>query len=267
MTDTHTHLYMPQYEGDEAGAVERALAAGVRHLVFPNVDLGSIAPMRKLHALYPEATAICMGVHPTELGPDPDGVLATMEEELNKGGYAAIGEVGLDLHWPDAPSLADQQRAFAAQIKWGAKYGLPVIIHSRDARDETLEVIANVARDLDKEGHAMPELIFHSFTGTPEDVEAIRRVCDPWFGINGVVTFKNAPDLRKALPVISLDRMLTETDAPYLAPVPHRGQRNESAYIPLVVATIADVLGVTPEEVERITDANARQLFFRQISS
>lgn len=266
MTDTHTHLYMQEYSGG-GQAVERAIAAGVSRMVLPNVDVSSIIPMKELHSRYPENTAMCMGIHPTELGDDPSSALDLMERELEQGGYAAIGEVGIDLHWPDSPTADAQTVAFARQLEWGARYRLPVIIHSRDARDETLAVISAVKESLATQGRELPPLIFHSFTGTSEDVAAIREVCDPWFGINGVVTFKNAPGLREALPVIGAARMLLETDAPYLAPVPHRGQTNESAFIPLILHKIAEVLAIDAHKLEEITDSNAARLFFPQTAA
>ena len=145
-------------------------------------------------------------------------------------------------------------QAFARQLEWAVRYNLPVIIHCRDGVDETLEVIRNA-------GDRLPKLIFHSFTSGLEDVRKIREVCDPYFGINGVVTFKNAASLREALPEIGIDKIVLETDAPYLAPVPHRGSRNESSYIPLIRDKVAETLGISPEETERITDFNAEQLF------
>lgn len=265
MVDTHCHLYLDDDGGN--AALLRAREAGVDRLVFPNVDAESLGRMRVLHALFPATTAMAMGYHPTELDKVSQhyggsaGMWQAMERELDSGDYAAIGEVGLDLHWPDSVALEVQQEAFVRQLEMAARYGLPVIIHSRDARDETLACIKQVNDNM-SEGGVMPELVFHSFTGTPDDVKAIREVCDPWFGINGVVTFKNAPALREALPLIGARRMLLETDAPWLAPVPHRGSRNESAYVPHILATCARELGMPPADLEAVTDRNAAHLFF-----
>ena len=183
MTDTHTHLYDEPFKGEEEAAVRRAIAAGVHTMVLANVDAASMEPIRRLHEAFPENTKMAIGVHPTELGLHPDAMLDMMEEELraHRDDYAAVGEVGLDLHWPDSPALAEQQRTFERQLGWGVKYGLPVIIHSRDARDETLESIVRVRQASGK----LPVMIFHSFTGTPEDVTEIRKVCDPYFGVDG----------------------------------------------------------------------------------
>ena len=150
--------------------------------------------------------------------------------------------------------MADQKEAFARQLEWAQRCDLPVIIHCRDGVEETLDVLKNIKGKL-------PKLIFHSFTSGPEDVRRIREVCDPWFGINGVVTFKNAKPLREALTLIGLDRIVLETDAPYLAPTPHRGERNDSSLIPLILAQVSETLGIPKEEVEKQTDLNAKAIF------
>jgi len=255
MTDTHTHLYMDAFGNGGADAVKRALEAGVSMLVFPNVDFSSILPMKELHSLFPEQTKIALGLHPTELGENWRDILSLMEKELeeNRDAYCAIGETGIDLHW-DASNLEDQKEAFAIQYGWAVKYGLPLIIHCRDGVEAALEVI-------EKGGAPYPKMIFHSFTSDINDVRRIREVCDPWFGINGVVTFKNAASLREALPEIGIERIVLETDSPYLAPVPHRGERNESSFLPSVAAMVASTLSLSPEETERITDLNASQIF------
>ncbi len=258
---------MSDYDSGGVAVVERAIAAGVERMVLPNVDADSIEPMKKLHDRYPENTVTGIGLHPTELGSDPDTLLDFMEKELSKGEYAAVGEVGIDLHWPDSPPEEEQRRAFLRQLEWGSRYGLPVIIHSRDACDVTTAVIAELKEKLEAEGKGLPQLIFHSFTGDSEDVRAIRKICDPWFGVNGVVTFRNAAALREALPEIGADRILLETDSPYLAPVPFRGRMNESSYLPHILERVAEVLGIAPQRLEEITDHNAEILFFGQTHS
>lgn len=253
MTDTHTHLYMPDaYPDGGVEAVENAIKAGVSQLVFPCVTLESLPEMRRLHNAFPENTRLSLGLHPTEVYDNWSNVLDKMEEML-PGDFAAIGEVGIDLYH-DASRREEQKLAFARQIKWALKFDLPVIIHCRDGLDDTLEVLGKFKGKL-------PKLIFHSFTGSKADVVRIREICDPWFGINGVVTFKNAPELREALPEIGLDRILLETDAPWLSPAPKRGQRNESSRIPYIRDKVAEVLEISPELVERTTDASAASLF------
>lgn len=253
MTDTHTHLYMDAFAGEEPAAVERALARGVSRMVFPNVDAASVKPMLKLHALYPEQTIVAMGLHPTEVKEDWREVLAEMEPLVASGQYRAIGETGIDLYW-DKTRREEQRQAFGIQYDWAVRYGLPLIIHCRNGVEDTLDVISSHKGE-------RPLMVFHSFTSGMEDVRRIREVCDPYFGINGVVTFKNARELREALPEIGIDRIVLETDSPYLAPTPHRGSRNESAYIPEIRDMVAQTLGLTPEETERITDRNASRLF------
>lgn len=253
MTDTHTHLYMDDtYADGGAEAVSRAIEAGVTRLVFPGVDMVSFPKMRRLHELFPLNTVMAAGIHPTELGDTWREDLDAVERML-PGDFAAIGEVGIDLHENDVP-IERQKMAFARQIALAQRFGLPVIIHCRDGLEETLDVIKGA------EG-ALPTLIFHSFTMGRAEVRRIREVCDPWFGINGVVTFKNAPLLRDALPEIGIDRILLETDSPWLSPAPLRGRVNESARIPFIRDCVAATLGISPEETERITDASASRIF------
>lgn len=264
MTDTHSHIYMPDaFEDGGVEAMLSAMRAGVNRVVFPCVTIDSLVPMRHLHEQFPMESRLAIGLHPTEVGEDWREQLDKMEALL-PGDFSAIGEVGIDLYH-DATMRAEQKEAFARQLKWASKYSLPVIIHCRNGLDDTLEVLSTAEKEL-------PVLIFHSFTGDVEDVRRIRKVCDPWFGINGVVTFKNAPALRAALPEIGLDRILLETDAPWLAPVPNRGKRNESAYIPHIRNCVAEVLAkagvvsaqgapVDAEIVEEVTDASAVRIF------
>lgn len=255
MTDTHTHLYTPEFESGGRSAVERSLAAGVDMMILPNIDEASLQPMIELHRAFPTNTRIAIGLHPTELGEDWRETLDRMEDMLEKdaSSFSAIGETGIDLHW-NASNLEDQKEAFGRQYDWAVRYELPLIIHSRDGLEETLDVIAS------RPG-VQPRMIFHSFTAGITEVRRIREICDPWFGINGVVTFKNAESLRDALPEIGIERIVLETDSPYLAPGPYRGSRNESAYLPVIAARIAGRLGLTPEETERATDLNAAWLF------
>ena len=259
MIDTHTHLYEDSFaiegqaEGSMAGqrqAVERAIAAGVSTLIFPNIDRASIQPMKRLHELCKPSTYMAMGLHPTEVKENWRAELDFIMEELkaNHREYVAVGEVGIDLYW-DKTFEKEQMLVFEEQVKAARQLGMPVLIHCRDGLDQALEVL---------QPYDDVKLDFHSFGGTVEDVERIRRDHDAMFGINGIVTFKNS-GLVKTLPARGLDRILTETDSPYLAPVPHRGKRNESAYIPLIVEKIAETFGMTAAEVDRITSNNALQ--------
>lgn len=252
MTDTHTHPYLTEFEDGGLDVVKRALESGVKHLIFPNVDLDSIAPMLKLHRAFPQATSVAMGLHPTEVGKDWSEIVDKMEGLLDGGDYVAIGEVGIDLYW-DKTYRNQQIDAFRRQVGLAERHRLPVIIHCREGLEEVLEVIEAIRPTV--------PLIFHSFTGSEADVMRIREICDPMFGINGVVTYKSAGSLREALPEIGIERILLETDAPYLSPVPHRGKRNEPSYLSAVCQKIAEEMGLSPEEVERATDKNARRVF------
>lgn len=257
MTDTHTHIYMSDYDGELPDPVLRAMDAGVTRMVFPCVDLASLEPLSDLAVRYPDNIRTAIGLHPTEVKEDYRDVLDEMERTLreNPGRFSAIGEVGIDLYW-DNSRRVEQSEAFERQLGWAREFSLPVIIHCREGLDDTLDILSRFAKE-----EPLPPLIFHSFTGSEADVRRIREVCDPWFGINGVVTFKNAPALREALGAIGIDRILLETDSPWLAPVPKRGGRNESAYIPYIRDRIAEVLAIPPAEVERVTDGSAAMLF------
>ena len=252
MIDTHTHIYFPDFEEGIDGIMELCSTTGVTHLILPNVDETTLPQMKELHERYPDLTSMAIGIHPTEVKEDWKEKMEIVERELSTGNYVAVGEVGMDLYW-DKSFVIQQKDAFEKQLQYAEKLNLPVIIHCRDAFDETLEVIEKV-------NPSVP-LIFHSFTGDIETVRNIRKVCDPWFGINGVVTYKNAPKLREALQEIGIEKIVLETDSPYLSPVPHRGKPNNSSYIIHVRDQIAESLGMTREEVESITDVNARKIF------
>ncbi len=252
MIDTHTHPYLPEFSNGGADAVSRALAAGVSHMILPNVDADSVVPMKELHARFPQSTSMALGLHPTEVRPGWEQIVASMEESLRAGGFVAAGEGGIDLYW-DKTYRELQIEAFKRQISIADSLLLPVIIHCRDGLDEVLGAIRATAPKV--------RLVFHSFTGSPEDVRRIREVCDPMFGINGVLTFKNAAPLREALKEIGPARLLLETDAPYLAPVPYRGRRNEPAYIMSTLQKAAETLSLPASELERMVDENAKATF------
>lgn len=255
MIDTHTHLYLQDFDEDGGGeaAVRRALDTGVDRMVFPNVDLATIAPMKALAAIYPENISMAMGFHPTEVKESWADDVAVCMAHLSEGGYVAVGEVGIDLYW-DKTFAEEQMRAFDMQVARAVEMDLPVIIHCREGLERALEVL---------QGHPRAKAVFHSFGGTAADVDRIRRVGDFYFGINGVVTFKNCR-VRETLPEITLDRLMLETDSPYLAPVPKRGKRNESAYLPLVAGHIADCMGLSVSAVGEATARNAIGFFSLQ---
>lgn len=262
MIDTHTHLYMDSFTAEDsdgdASAVDRALEAGVDCMILPCVDRESAALVAALHSKRPDCTFTAMGLHPTEAGSDWREELEEILAILRPTKPVAIGETGIDLYWTDG-NASTQKESFIAQLLLGAEENLPVIIHCRDAVDECCECIKK-AREARRD-RQLSRLIFHSFTGTPDDVRRIREVCDPYFGINGVVTFKNSGAVPDAVREIGLGRLLLETDSPYLAPEPKRGRRNESANIPFINDKIARVLGITAEEVAGATTRNAKEVF------
>jgi TatD DNase family protein len=252
LIDTHTHIYLSEDFPDAEAVYQRAIDAGVGHMVLPNVDLHTLDDMLKMHFLHPDTTSVAIGLHPTEINDnyraDLDAVLSRLDDVADT---VAIGEIGIDLYW-DKTYRTEQRDAFATQCCVAVERDLPVIIHCREGLDDTLDVLSAMEK--------APRGVFHSFVGTCEDVDRIRAVGDFYFGINGIVTFKNSK-LRDVLPHIGLDRLLLETDSPYLSPVPYRGKRNESAYVPYVADTVAKALGVDLAEVAERTTANACTLF------
>ncbi|MDE5962247.1 MAG: TatD family hydrolase, partial [Duncaniella sp.] len=198
---------------------------------------------------------MAMGLHPTEIGGSWESDLRIIHDELdaNPADYIAVGEIGIDLYW-DKTFKEEQMKAFSIQVDWAIERNLPVIIHCRDGLRETLEVLS--AKKV------KPKAVFHSFGGSVEDVKAIREIGDFYFGINGIVTFKNS-GLHEVLPEIGIERIVLETDAPYLAPVPYRGKRNESAYIVKTAARVAEIMSMSVDDVSRMTSDNAIGLFDR----
>lgn len=253
LIDTHTHLSDEAYTEGGAAMVEAAIAAGVVMMILPGTSLEELPAMKRLAAQFPRHLRMFAGLHPTELTADPEAAVAVIRREIeeNPGLYVGVGEIGIDLH--ESPHDADRQmRAFDAQCRIALDHGLPVNIHCRDGLDEALEVLRGLPQ--------MPSGAFHCFGGTTADVEKIRSAGDFYFGINGIVTFKNS-GLRSTLPAIGLDRIILETDSPYLTPAPFRGKRNDSSYLPLIARCVADTLGLTPDRVAGVTTASARSLY------
>ncbi|EJX05479.1 hydrolase, TatD family [gut metagenome] len=254
--DTHTHIYAEEFEADRDRVVESALAAGARYLLLPNIDGSSLPLLLQLCAHYPGCCLPMMGLHPTELPENPDGLLDEMEAQLNcpDHPFIAIGEVGIDLYWDDSRK-AEQIAVFRRQIEWSIRYDLPLCIHTRSAHRELIDTLSPYA-------DRIPGGVFHCFGGTAEEAEELlTRFPNFYLGIGGVVTFKKSklPAVLKAK--VPLSRILTETDAPYLTPTPYRGQRNEPAYIPFIVAKLAEIYEISVEEAGERTAQNARTLF------
>ncbi len=256
MIDTHTHIYFREaYPDGGEEALRRALDAGVETMIFPNVSLGSAEELLSLHHQAPEgSTAVAAGLHPEEIDGDWRAKVKAVFDRFADENPAAVGEVGIDLYH-DTKWKIDQMDAFGEQLEIARVQKLPVIVHCREAIDETLEVIRIM-------GEKRPRLLFHSFTGGPEDAKRIlEEIPEAIFGINGVVTFKNAPDLREAVKGLEMEKIVLETDSPYLAPVPFRGRTNESAYLRHILEKIAETKGVSPSEAERVTSETARNFF------
>jgi len=250
--DTHTHLYSEQFNEDRTEMIRRALDVNVKKLLLPNIDLESIEGMYKLERQFPENCHAMIGLHPCSVDANYIQVLDRMYQELKKRPFLAIGETGIDLYW-DKTFLKEQQEAFKIQIVWAKEFNIPFVIHARDSFTEIYEVLDEVWDD-------SLSGVFHCFTGTLEDVQKIKTYKNMYFGIGGVSTFKKS-GLADVIPHIPKDRLLLETDAPYLAPTPHRGKRNESSYIPLIAENMATILQQPFEAIMELTTRNAKQLF------
>jgi TatD DNase family protein len=252
MIDTYSHIYSEEFDTDRAETIQRAKKAGVTHIILPNVDSETLPQMLALEAEYPDFCYAAIGLHPTSVKENYREELALIKTELDRRNWIAIGEIGLDLYW-DKTFLAEQIIAFQQQIDWALEYNLPVIIHVRDSFDETMEALAPY-KNSDLKG------VFHSFTGTTEEAREIIDFGGFMFGINGIVTFKNS-GLAAVVEEIDLKHILLETDSPYLTPAPHRGKRNESAYIQLVSKKLAEIYNLSEDQINEQTTQNANSLF------
>lgn len=251
LIDTHTHIYDHQFSLDRNETVQRALDAGVKMMLLPNVDDSTIAPMLDLHEHYPDCTRVMMGLQPEEVKEDYKEVLATMEKELERGIYVGVGEVGLDFYW-DATFEKQQLDAFETQLEWAKQLGLSLSIHCRNAFEKMVKI-------LEKKQDGGLHGIMHCFTGTEEEAKVYLEL-GFHLGLGGVTTYKNC-GVKDYLLNLPLDRIVLETDAPYLAPVPCRGKRNEPAFLVHTAQKIADVLQIPVEELATVTTANAQSLF------
>jgi TatD DNase family protein len=251
LIDTHTHLYLKQFDHDRAAMLERARAVGVYRFYLPAIDSETHEAMLKMEADFPDECAAMMGVHPCSVNGDWEKEVNLAADWLKKRPFAAVGEIGFDFYW-DKTFTAQQYEAFHAQIELALQYKLPIVIHTRNAMEETLAVVRNyISRGL--------RGIFHCFSGNAKQA---MQIADLGFllGIGGVVTYKNA-GLAQSLANVPLSNLVLETDAPYLTPVPFRGKRNESSYLQYVVAKLAEVYGKSEEEIATITTSNALSLF------
>ncbi len=251
LVDTHAHLYLRQFDADRAEVLESARKAGIEAIYLPNIDSTTIGPMLELEA---DSDGLChamMGLHPCSVKAGFEQELETVVEWLRKRSFCAVGEIGIDMHW-DTSTLEIQKVAFRFQVELAARYGLPIVIHARQSLDILIDLLEAGG------GHA-PGGIFHCFTGT---VEQARRITAMGFhlGIGGVLTYKKA-GLTEVVRQLPAEVFVLETDSPYLAPVPFRGKRNESAYVKIIAQHLADALGLPLERIADITTANAQKIF------
>lgn len=247
--DTHSHIYQDDYNDDIYQVIRDAKDCGVGRIYLPNVDLDSIEPMVSLYNKDPEYFRMMMGLHPTSVETDFDKQLDEIKSWFGRYSFVAIGEIGIDLYW-SKDRIEEQKKAFRTQLNWARDMDLPVVIHTRDSLNETLEIV-NEFNDL--------RGVFHSFGGDADDAKRILQSGDFMLGINGVLTFKNST-LRDTLKSVPLSRIVLETDAPYLTPVPNRGKRNHPAYIPIIAEHLSRVYGLPIEEIGRQTSLNAINL-------
>ncbi len=251
LVDSHSHIYLPEFEPDRESMLERAEKEGVRKILMPAIDTGTHAGMLQLEKDRPSLCQAMMGVHPCSIRENYADELKAAREYLEKRAFKAVGEIGLDFYW-DKTFTKEQYAAFHEQVGWALQYDLPIVIHSRNSIDECIEVVTE---------HQKGKLkgVFHCFSG---DAVQAKKVVELgfYFGIGGVLTFKNS-GLDKVMEEISLEHVLFETDAPYLAPVPFRGKRNEPAYLKYVVEKLAGIKKMDVKEIASITTLNAEKLF------
>jgi TatD DNase family protein len=251
ITDTHTHLYSNEFNEDQKEMIQRAKDAGVSRFFIPAIDSSYTKSMLQLEEDFPSDVYLMMGLHPTSVKKDYLEELAHVKEWIDKKDFCALGEIGIDLFW-DTSFLKAQQEAFKTQIKWAKEKKLPIIIHCRAAFDEVFEIL-EAEKGADLRG------IFHCFTGTKE--QALTAISyNMKLGIGGVATFKNGK-IDTFLKEIDLQHIVLETDAPYLAPAPYRGKRNESAFITKVVDKLVAIYGLSFEEISNITTQNSKDVF------
>ncbi len=249
--DTHAHIYHEDFIVDRLDMLQRCEDQGIKKIFMPNVDHTSIDGMLELESRTNNTCFPMMGLHPCSVKKDFQRELYIVEDWLSKRKFAAVGEIGTDLHW-DKTFFEQQKEAFSIQVGWAKKYSLPIVIHCRESIDETIELVENL-QDGTLKG------VFHCFSGNLAQAERIVKLgfC---LGIGGVVTFKNG-GLDKVIPELDIAHIVLETDSPYLAPVPHRGKRNEPSYIPLVAERIAELKKVSIDDIKYHTTQNALKLF------
>ncbi|MDF2154022.1 TatD family hydrolase [Vibrio sp. CAU 1672] len=251
MIDTHAHIYASEFDNDRDAVVERARAQGISKILLPNIDLDSIAPMLETEAAYPGTCHSMMGLHPCYVDANVEHTLAVMRGWFDRHPFIAVGEIGIDLYW-DQTYRQEQEMAFVTQLNWAKELDLPVVIHTRDSIEETLALLRQ-----EQDGRLRG--VFHCFGGSVAEAQAINGL-GFHLGLGGVSTFKNG-GMDKVIPHLDMQWVILETDCPYLAPVPHRGKRNEPAYTQLVAQKIAQLREQDVNAIDQLTSDNALSLF------
>ncbi len=252
LTDTHTHLYSKEFDTDRSPLIKSAMKNGITRFFMPNIDSDSIPVMYQVEKEFPDNCFAMMGLHPCSVNATVQHELQVVRHWLTRRKFVAIGEIGIDLYW-DKTFIQQQQDAFRAQINLAKEYNLPYVIHSRNSFDEVMEIVNEFKSDNIK-------AIFHCFSGNVQQAEQVIAAGNFKLGIGGVVTFKNS-GLDKVVEAIDLKHIVLETDAPYLAPVPHRGQRNNPGYLMLIARRIAEIKNISIEEVAEVTTQNSKDVF------
>lgn len=250
--DTHTHLFVEQFDNDREEVVQRAIDAGVDVMLLPNIDVETIDAMHALSERFPDNCFPMMGLHPGSVKEGWKEQLEVIKKHLFSGKYVAVGEIGMDLYW-DKTFVEEQRQVFRMQVEWAKELGLPIAIHAREAFEEIFAILDEINDD-------RLTGVFHCFTGTVDQAKHIMQYGGFKLGIGGVLTYKKAA-LDQVLVNVPLDQLILETDSPYLTPVPYRGKRNESSYLLHIAERLTDVYNVSLTEIEEVTSKNASELF------
>ncbi len=255
LTDTHSHLYLDDFDEDREEVMLNAIKNGVERILLPNIDSTTLHDLKMMTAAFPEHSFAMMGLHPTSVKENYQDELTLVAQELKTGNYCGVGEIGIDLYW-DRTFEEAQKQVFRTQLQLAKKYRLAVSIHTRNAFEYTYQIVKEELTD-DMKG------VFHCFTGT---VDEAKQIMDLGFkmGIGGIVTFKNS-GLAEVVTQLPLEALVLETDAPYLTPAPFRGKRNQSAYLLYVAQKIAEIKNIAVEKVAEMTSMNAENLFFKKL--
>ena len=250
--DSHTHIYLKDFDEDRKGIISECLNNGVNKLLLPNIDKSSIADVIKICEVYKDICYPMVGLHPCYVKDSYEDDLDFLKPIIRSIKPIAVGEIGIDLYW-DKSNLEIQRKAFIAQINWAKEFKLPIVIHARDSYDEIFEVLDQV-NDENLNG------VFHCFSSSLKDADRILNYGGFKLGIGGVVTFKNS-GLDKVVKNIDIKNIVLETDSPYLTPTPFRGTRNKSSYIPIIANKLSDIYEISCEEIGNITSKNAKEIF------